>query len=375
MSSNPQSITLTRYPFSVRQEGEIRGFRADATVHDLVERWAERTPDAVAVTDGVETLTYAGLSERANRLAHFLVEAGARPGSRVGVCLPRGIDAVVAFLAALKSGCAYVPMDANYPAERLAFMAEDAGLALTVTADLLREKSQEISSLPCESPGTASGGDDIADVIYTSGSTGRPKGVEVRHNSVVALVRCADFMGVDGTSRFLHASSISFDAAVLEIWSALLCGGRLVVAPDGPLSSAELSSELLAGVTHAMIPTALFHRQAADAPESFAGLRVLAVGGEALGSEHARAVCRANPNLRLVNLYGPTEVTVYCTYHVMEGVEEVADPAPIGRPAANVRLRVLDAGLRPVPVGEVGELFVGGGGGRGWRGGICIGRS
>lgn len=334
-------------------------FWVDMTVHDLVERWAMQTPGSVAVTDGDESLTYAELSRRASQLAYFLAERGARPSSRVGVCLPRGIDAVVAFLAVLKTGCAYVPLDPNYPPDRLAFMLEDAELALTITPDLLWENAETVS-VSCDLPTQVTLSDDIAYVIYTSGSSGKPKGIEVRHRSIVNLVMCADYLKVSHTSRFLHASSISFDAAVLEIWSALLRGGQLVIAKDGPLSSAELADLLQGGVTHAMLPTALFHRQAEDAPESFAGLQTVTVGGEALSADHARAVCQANPGVRLINLYGPTEITVYCTYHVLESAEEIADPVPIGRPAANVRLRVLGADLRPVPEGSVGELFVGG---------------
>ncbi|MGW1729214.1 amino acid adenylation domain-containing protein [Streptomyces sp. NPDC002306] len=325
-----------------------------------MEQWAKQTPDAVAVTDESKSLTYAELSWQASQLAHFLKERGASPSSRVGVRLPRGIDAITAFLAILKAGCAYVPLDPNYPPDRLAFMSEDAELALTVTPGFLKEIVGTAVSLSCDSSAEAALGSDIAYVIYTSGSTGKPKGIEVCHRSIVDMAMSVNCMQVDRTSRFLHASSISFDAAVLEIWSTLLQGGQLVIAKDGPLSSTELTNLLQGGVTHAMLPTALFHRQAEEAPESFAGLQTVAVGGEALSADHATVVCRTNPDLRLVNLYGPTEVTVYCTYHVLKGPEGLTDPVPIGRPAANVRLRVLDADLRTVPLGEVGELFVGG---------------
>ncbi|MEU1280261.1 amino acid adenylation domain-containing protein [Streptomyces sp. NPDC005805] len=364
MVENPQhALTHGAFrPDRPADDGESTAAEA-ATVHGGVEDWAVRTPDAVAVSDAVRSLTYAELSAEADRVARFLAAEGVRPGQRVGVRLPRGADAVVAFLAVLKAGCAYVPLDPHYPEPRLAFMTADAGLAVTVTPYLLREWGHR--DVPAADGGRErrsreTAGRDIAYVIYTSGSTGEPKGVEVPHRGVVAMVAAsAGHLGVDTASRFLHVSSVSFDAAVLEIWVTLLNGGHLVVADDGPPSAAELSGAL-GRVTHAFLPTALFHRQAEAAPESFRGLAVLGVGGEAMDAGHAATVLATAPETRLVNLYGPTEITVYCTFHVLDASRDVSAPVPIGVATRHTRLRVLDAGLREVPPGEVGELFVGG---------------
>ncbi|MFE6820760.1 condensation domain-containing protein, partial [Streptomyces sp. NPDC057675] len=207
-------------------DGPVQAFPAQTGVHDLVARWAKKAPESVALVaaDTGESLTYAGLEKRANRLAHYLAERGADPGTRIGVRLHRGIDSVVAIVAVLKAGCAYVPLDPAHPQGRLDYMIQDAELALTVTADLLEKNDRAIAALPSRPPVVSTRSDDIAYVIYTSGSTGRPKGVEITHRSVLDLVTCAEHTRLGPGSRLLHAASVSFDAAVLEVWSALLTG-------------------------------------------------------------------------------------------------------------------------------------------------------
>ncbi|MET8507970.1 amino acid adenylation domain-containing protein [Streptomyces sp. NPDC004787] len=346
---------------SLLQDGKSRDFPSCATVHGLVDHWVKQNPDIVALTAGSESMTYGELGVQASRLAGYLREQGVRPGSRIGVRLPRGVDAVVAFLAVLKSACVYVPLDPNYPPGRLAFMAEDAQLALTITSDMLHESRGMPVERPHEARNETSPPSDVACVIYTSGSTGEPKGVEIRHESIINLVISADYASFDTSTRFLHACSISFDMAIMEIWTPLLHGGRLVISPAHPLSAGELRLVVRGQrVTDAVLPTALFHRQIEDAPDSFRGLRSLMVGGEPLDGKHAAAALESSPGLRLVNGYGPTETLCYCTYHILGRPEDMAGPVTIGRPAANVRVRVLDSDLHPVPVGAVGELFVGG---------------
>jgi amino acid adenylation domain-containing protein len=333
----------------------------DAGVHDLVDRWAARTPGALAVAGPHERLTYAELTTRANRLAHYLADRGAEPGSRVGVRLPRGTAAVVAFLAVLKTGCAYVPLDPATPAERLAFMAEDAGTVLDLDQALLEEDRAAVAACPAHAPAVAATGDDPAYVIYTSGSTGRPKGAEIRHRSVVDLAAAAARAGIGPGARLLHMASVSFDMATFDIWGTLVNGARLVVAPERGLTPGAIASLIRAeDVTHGDMATALFHRQVEEDPASLAGLRTLIVGGETLSTAHATAALAANPGLRLINGYGPTEATAYSTFHELTGPDQVTAPVPIGRPTPNTRARVLDRHGQPVPVGVAGELHLGG---------------
>ncbi|MET8509893.1 AMP-binding protein [Streptomyces sp. NPDC004787] len=237
-------------------------------------------------------------------------------------------------------------------------MTADAELATVVTAELLEHERDAVAAQPDTPPETVASSRDVACIMYTSGSTWRPKGVEITHRGITDLVTCAEHTQLGPGSRLLHAASISFDAAILEIWSALLTGSQLVIAEPGPLSPARLG-QLLRQSTDAFLPTALFHRQVEEAPGSFTGLRTLMVGGEALEHAHAVKALQHSPGLRLINLYGPTETTVYATYHVMTSPEQVPFPVPIGRPAPNVKLRVLDADGQPAAAGAVGELYVG----------------
>ena len=331
-------------------------------VHRLVERQADATPDAVALVGEAGRLTYRLLDERAGRLAHYLAERGAEPGSRIGVRLPRGLDAVVAFLAVLKTGAAYVPLDPAYPAHRLAFMAEDAGLLLTITPDLLDADREAIEGGPDQPPAVAVRGDDIAYVIYTSGSTGRPKGVEIPHRAVADLALGAPhWAGVSAHSRLLLVASLSFDMVTFDIWAALANGGRLVLAPPRPITPDELGGLIARnGITHGDLPTALFHRQAEHDPASLAGLETLIVGGEVLDPALAAAVLDAGRGPRLINGYGPTEATTYATWHPVARADEVTAPVPLGRPLPGTRVRLLDIHRRPVPVGVVGALHLGG---------------
>ncbi|MET8507967.1 amino acid adenylation domain-containing protein [Streptomyces sp. NPDC004787] len=333
--------------------------RHHETVHGRFECQAAQSPDVIALTGEEGQLTYSQLERRANQLAHFLLKKGVRPEDRVGVLLKRSTAAVVSFLAILKAGAAYVPLDRRYPQERLDFMVDDAGLSFTITEDTLVYGAEEISELPAHPPLTTSPIDGVAYVIYTSGSTGTPKGVEIRHTGILHMVIEANCLRVSDISTFLHVSSISFDAAVLEIWSPLLHGGQLVIAPDGPLSTRRLTELLQSDITHSLLPTALFHRQAEESPESFSRLHTLAVGGEVLSASHAAKIRAAYPELRLMNLYGPTEATVYSTFHVVGDITS-CESVPIGRPIPNARILVLDDRFQPVEEGSLGELFVGG---------------
>ncbi|MEU4768131.1 amino acid adenylation domain-containing protein [Actinosynnema sp. NPDC023794] len=322
-----------------------------ATVPELFAEQVARRPDDPAVTSAGTTLTYAELNARANRLAHLLVERGAGPDRLVAVALPRSVELVVAVLAVLKAGAAYVPVDPNYPAARIDFMLSDARPLLVIDADTAW--SERAVTRPDTDPAPPLSTEHPAYVIYTSGSTGRPKGVVVTHRGVASLLLAQrDTVGAGPGSRVLQFASPSFDAAFWELCMSLLSGGCLVLAPSDRLLPGEPLVELLARerVTHALIPPAAL----AALPDGGlpAGMTLM-VGGEACS---AALVDRFADDVRMINAYGPTESTVIAT---MSGRLTGGTP-PIGRPIPNTRLRVLDRRLRPVPVGMAGELYLGG---------------
>ncbi|MFF5211563.1 amino acid adenylation domain-containing protein, partial [Streptosporangium sp. NPDC000396] len=344
-------------------QGTAGGTSADTAVA-LFEEQVRRGPDAVAVVAGDVEITYAELNVRANRLAHHLIARGAGPDRYVGLSIPRSLDMVVAFLAILKSGAAYLPLDPEYPQDRLETMLADAAPPIVVTctaAGVRPSPGTEVvlmddwtgEGLPGTDPVTALLPGHPAYVVYTSGSTGRPKGVLVTHAGLPSYARTGtDRYAVTGDSRVLQFASIGFDGAVLEWLMAFSTGAALVLAPHGVYGGEPLGRFLAeARVTHAFItPAALATIPETPLPE----LRTLLVGGEACRPELVR---RWAPGRRMINAYGPTETTVVVT---TSDPLLSPDDTPIGRPVYDTRLYVLDSGLRQVPPGAVGELYVAG---------------
>ncbi|MER6124300.1 amino acid adenylation domain-containing protein [Streptomyces sp. NPDC001795] len=353
----------------------------------LFQEQAARTPDAVAVSDGLgASLTYRELNTRANRLAHHLVERGAGPERLVALVLPRTIDLVVAVLAVLKSGAAYVPVDPAYPQERIASVLADAEPVHTVTTTAHPLPGRPVTVLddaahdaavrrcPGTDPDVALLPGHPAYAIYTSGSTGRPKGVVVTHHNVVRLLhatRSRFGFGSDDVWTLFH--SYAFDFSVWEIWGALLHGGRLVVVPDGVPRQPLEFLRLLAheGVTVLnQIPSAFYQLMLADAgelgpvePSWAARLRYVIFGGEALDLRHLEDWYRRHPDDAplLVNMYGITETTVHVThYPLRRDTAAHVHGSVVGTPVDDLRTYVLDERLRPVPVGVAGELYVSG---------------
>ncbi len=348
-----------------------------ACVHELFAGQAAHTPAAVAIVAGEETVTYTELERRANRLAHLLRGRGAGPESRVGVCLERGIPAVLAILATLKAGAAYVPVAPADPAERLREVFADAGVRLVLSESAVGaqlpdsveplwldapETAAGLLAMPETAPEVPSDPAQLAYVIYTSGSTGRPKGVAVAHQSVVRLVRNTSYVPFGPEERIAHVSNLAFDAATFELWGALLNGGSLaVVEREVLLSPAAFAAELRRTQATAMFLTAaLFNRIAHEEPDAFATCRHVLVGGEAVDAQSMRRVQEAGGPLRLLNGYGPTEATTFAAWHEVGPVEPGARTVPIGRPLGNTTLYVLDAGGEALPVGAPGELHIGG---------------
>ncbi|MEV0644079.1 amino acid adenylation domain-containing protein [Phytomonospora sp. NPDC050363] len=350
------------------------------TVHALFEEQAALTPGSVAVTaaDG-STVTYAELDTASSRLARHLRSLGCGAGTFVGVHLPHSVEVVTTLLAILKAGGVYVPLDPAQPAERLDYMLADTGAAIVVTdaglsgpppatfggtlADLAAD-AEVIAANPAGRLEAVTDGGDLAYVIYTSGSTGRPKGVLVEHRGLVNyLAWTLGEYGMDGASGAPLVGSIGFDLSITGTFLPLIAGRDITLLPTtdtvealaalvsrpGDLSLVKTTPSHL-DVLRSMLPAG-----------SMRSVRTFVVGGEELKPDAVADFRRIAPGARLVNEYGPTETVVGCSWYV---VPEVVDPSvsvlEIGRPIANTSMYVLDTSLRPVPVGAVGELFVGG---------------
>ncbi|WP_439678572.1 amino acid adenylation domain-containing protein [Embleya sp. MST-111070] len=340
----------------------------------MFERKAAAVPDAPAVVCGDVSLTYRELDERANRLAGALTRRGVGPESIVGVLLPRSVDLVVALLAVLKAGAAYLPVDATYPAERIEFMLRDvrpvlvltgAGTAATVppefgptvtTDELLRNTPPfDLAGRQSQWPANL-----LAYVMYTSGSTGTPKGIGVTHRDVVGLALDRRFRG-DAQRRVLLHSPLAFDASVYELWVPLLTGGLIVVDPAGqpdPASLAALVAEY--DVTASFLTAALFDLLVREDARCLAGFREVWVGGDRVSPAAVRAARQACPRTLFVNVYGPTETTVFATCASVAPESALDGEIPIGRPMDHMRAYVLDDTLSPVEEGTPGELYLAG---------------
>ncbi len=342
---------------------------AGRSVPDVFREQAARTPDAVALEHDGRTWTYADVDAWSDRLAGRLQRAGVGLGTRVGICAERSAAFAVGALAVLKAGGAYVPLDPMYPAERLAFMAEDAGLGALLVGPGVRRAPAVAPTLSLEdAPGpepvaVAIPPEAAAYVIYTSGSTGRPKGVVVPHRAVVHLVRETDYVDLGPEDRIAQIASPSFDAATFEVWGALLTGARLVVVSQDVVLDPRRLADTFRGqkITTAFLTTSLFNLVVREAPGAIAPLRTVLFGGERADPHAVRAALAAPPQ-RLINAYGPTETTTFASWHLVTALPDDATSVPIGRPLAGTALWVLDAHRQPLPVGVPGELYIGGAG-------------
>jgi amino acid adenylation domain-containing protein len=353
-------------------------FPKDRCVHQLFEEQVlRRPPEAVAIVDGDRRWTYAELNARANRMARRLLAAGVKPGARVCVLAERSPEMIAAFLAILKSGAAYVPLDPSFPRERLEFMIEDSGASVLMASEgqfstvgsrlsaikIVPLEGSGAAASPEENPGLDVEPEDLAYVIYTSGSTGEPKGVAVPHRAIVRLTMNTDYVRLDAASVVAQAATSSFDAATFEIWGPLLNGGRLVIVPKDVLLAPVDFDALAArhGINVLFLTTALFNEYAREMPSFFHRLRVVLFGGEAADPRSAAEVLRGKrPPGRLLHVYGPTEATTFATWHLVERVPEGARTIPIGRPIANTTVYILDRHMNPAPIGVTGEIYIGG---------------
>ncbi|MDR0192479.1 amino acid adenylation domain-containing protein [Pseudomonas yamanorum] len=335
-----------------------RDYPAGKTVHALFEAQALASPETVAVVHGHASLSYRDLNLRANRLAHYLIDQGVKPGDNVVIALPRSIDLLVSQLAILKCAAVYVPLDVNAPEERQAFMVQDSH-AKHVLNDLA---ALNLATQPAHNPNLAQSAESVAYIMYTSGSTGAPKGVQVPHRAISRLVINNGYADFNHRDRVAFASNPAFDASTLDVWAPLLNGGCVVVVEHATLLSQAAFAALLQeqSVSVLWMTAGLFHQYADGLMPMFRQLRYLIVGGDVLDPQVIGRVLEHGAPQHLLNGYGPTEATTFSTTFEITSVGEGG--IPIGRPIGNSRAYVLDARQQPVPLGVVGELYIGGAG-------------
>ena len=346
----------------------------DEGIDTLFEAVAASRPDALAIVENRKTVTYTALNFQANLLAERLLETGSRPGSLIGICTERSIEFIVACLAAVKVGAAYVPLDPSWPAERLESMARAAKLSLVITKleharhfpgnVVLLDGPKRIEISAGADPDIPTTGQTPAYVIFTSGSTGTPKGVVVPHRAISRLVLQTDYVQLAHEDVVGHASNPAFDAATFEIWGALLNGAQIVILPKATMLDATVLGDTLAaeGITTLFVTTPLFNQLAGAAPDIFKTLKHLLVGGDVANATLMARVLEAGAPERFLNIYGPTEVTTFACAHLVTSAPEKHDSVPIGKAIANTRAYILGEGLQPVPIGVPGELYLGGDG-------------
>jgi amino acid adenylation domain-containing protein len=351
--------------------GAATDYPRDAGIADLFRDVAARTPTATALVapDGAR-LSYAELDRHSDALAARLAAEGVGRGDMVALCLRPSADLIVAILATLKSGAAYVPVDPDLPATRRDFILRDCAARIAVAgADVTLP--DYVTRLGTDTPDVtgalpaAGGSGDVAYVMYTSGSTGTPKGVLVPNRAVVRLVRSTDYARFDETRVFLQLAPTGFDASTFEIWGALLNGGTLALASPGLATDpAGLRRAIAAhGVTTLWLTAGLFNALVDHDPTVLEGVEEILTGGEALSVPHIRRAQAALPETTFINGYGPTENTTFsCTHRIPSDLPADLRSIPIGRPIANTRAYVVDRGLAPVPDGIAGELVVAGDG-------------
>ncbi|HLN24337.1 MAG TPA: amino acid adenylation domain-containing protein, partial [Patescibacteria group bacterium] len=353
---------------------------AGMTVLTLFEASVQSQPDAVAVQMGAERLTYAALDRQANQLAHRLTELGGGPDCLIGVALARSTTLVIALLAVLKAGAAYLPLDPGFPSARLDRMVADSAPVLVLVDDAgaahlaarggwlnLDDPAEQsrIAACPAQTPRPrrVCRGEDLAYVMFTSGSTGRPKGVAVTHAGMGNFLTAMQArLRLDQTDAVLALTTIAFDISVLELFLPLIAGARVVLAGESCRYDPRAIREAVdsAGVTVIQATPTAWLQIVDEQPDILAG-RLLLSGGEALPVELSVRLCRWGG--RLVNLYGPTETTVWSSLWEVDAADSAAEAkgvVPIGRPIANTQLYILDSTLQPVPIGVSGELYIGG---------------
>ncbi|MGN7824029.1 amino acid adenylation domain-containing protein [Chitinophaga sp. 22536] len=349
----------------------ITPFDKDASLVHLIERQARATPEKVALVLGEKSLTYKALNEISNQWAHYLQQSGVKAGSLVAFCIEQSVEKIVCMLAILKAGGAYVPLDTSHPKARLEYMLKDAAAPVLITSSrfensfaaynghiVLTDGEHTMASvrgLPIDFTSAAITPQSLIYVIYTSGTTGRPKGVMVEHEQVANFMQCyGGYLQLDSAARALQFTSTGFDASATDLWLPLTMGATLYLYPDNRIVGDELwrfitehEISVLPFISPSVLATLPVH-------DSMGALKVICVGGEACPEPVVR---RWKNRVRLVNGYGPTEATILVSYFVYDDDHPATT---IGRPNANSSFYILDAHMQVVPIGQPGELYIGG---------------
>ncbi|WP_234017158.1 non-ribosomal peptide synthetase [Nostoc sp. 'Lobaria pulmonaria (5183) cyanobiont'] len=356
----------------------------DKCIYELFEAQVKKTPDAVAVVFESKQLTYWELNARANQLAHYLQSLGVKPEVLIGICVERSVEMAVAILATLKAGGVYIPIDPNYPTQRITEISKDAGIEIILTQQhlevLLEEQSRqlvaldsnrsEIAEQPTDNCHSQANSENLAYVIYTSGSTGKPKGVAVTHQALVNYaLEIANQFKLQKSDRVLQFASIGFDVVVEELFPTWIKGATVVLPGTSKTLSCQEFQQLIEieQLTVFELPTAYWHQWVSElysVQETVPiCVRLAIVGGERILGERLRQWQQLSTSL--IHVYGLTETTVTSTlYHLNSDAEllEAATELPIGQPVANTEIYLLDSYLQPVPVGVPGEIYLGGAG-------------
>ncbi len=353
-------------------------YPSERCLHQLFEQQCEKTPESLALAGGTTKLTYKELNARANQVAHYLRTFGVHAETLVGILMERSVEMVVSLLGVLKAGAAYVPLDPEFPPDRLSLTIEGAGLEVLLTQRHLagrlsesektniicvEEEWEQIAEQSAKNVEGEANPDNLAYVIHTSGSTGRPKGVMISHRSVVNYLHwCLEFYNVAGGSGAPVHSAFGFDLTVTSLFAPLLAG-RSIVLSDAPGVEA-LTSNLDLKTGYSFVKLTPSHLEvlnlAVDIRRAAEFTNVLILGGEALHSENISPWLEHSPRTRIINEYGPTETTVGCCVYEVTRDSKQYGPVPIGRPQANTQVYILDERQSPVPVGIAGEMYVGG---------------
>jgi len=343
-----------------------------ASIQELYERQAAATPGNIAVICETEEITYRELSDQSNQFAHYLIQQGVRPGDMIGLCVDRSVNMLVVLLGVLKVGCSYVPLDPEFPQERLAFMVTDAGLEWLITQNqfasilplvsrtlLIDNLRQLLENMPVENVDQQMDQEALAFVIYTSGSTGNPKGVMVQHSAVTNFLQSmAKVPGLDSQDKLLAVTTLSFDIAVLELYLPLIVGATTVIASKQDVTDGRRLLDMIRNLDITVLQATPYTWRMLIAAGWDDQCQVKALcGGEALAPDLAAQLFTRTS--ALWNMYGPTETTVWSTCSL---VQDPNLPVSIGTPIANTRIYILDERLHPTPQGVAGELYIGGSG-------------